>query len=489
MLGLGLLLASGPAPTLASPPSTTGDAGATATVDVASLQADLDAILDDPFFQGIEVTVVAIDLETGQEIYARNPDLAVNPASNTKLLTTAAALALLGPEHRYETSIWADRLDGDTVEGDLYLVGGGDPALVTGDLYELAASLRAAGIRKVTGGVVVDASRFDQDGLPPGFDQKDEFASYRAPIGAAAINFDTFEVRVKPGDKVGDRPRVAIVPPVPSIEIKNEASTVDGSRNRIAVGVHPDGNGNATVRLVGGIGTKSSGGDYRYPVQDPSRYAGEALVLVLEQAGIEVGKDEPSTGTRPKRARRLARHHSDTLSVLCRSVNKLSNNFMAEQILRTLAEGDGASADASLERVRGFASSIGLPEQGLRYGNGSGLYDNNRLSARQIARLLAHVHGDFRIRADYLASLAIMGVDGTTRRRLSTSPAKGWIRAKTGTLDGVSALSGYVGSEDRDPIAFSILVSGFDRWRVNHAREAQNAIAERLARAVVQGEG
>jgi D-alanyl-D-alanine carboxypeptidase/D-alanyl-D-alanine-endopeptidase (penicillin-binding protein 4) len=154
---------------------------------------------------------------------------------------------------------------------------------------------------------------------------------------------------------------------------------------------------------------------------------------------------------------------------------------MAEQILRTLAAGDGATAAASLEQLRAFTVEIGMPQAGLVLGNGSGLYANNMVSPAALTYRLAHVYADFRIRSDYLASLAIMGSDGTTRSRLSDSPAEGWVRVKTGTLDDVSALSGYAGATGRDPIAFSILFNGLERKHRAKARALQDSIAELLA--------
>ena len=129
--------------------------------------------------------------------------------------STRAAIGLLGPAHRYSTALWREdgALAGSVIKGDVYLQGSGDPALVTGDLYDLAATLRARGIKRI-GGITIDASSFDRDELPPGFDQKDELASYRAPSGATVVNFNTFEVQVRPGDSAGAQPFAGVLPPV-----------------------------------------------------------------------------------------------------------------------------------------------------------------------------------------------------------------------------------------------------------------------------------
>ena len=478
------VLATASVPVSAGPPPAKAPAATpTASADWEKALADrIDAALAEEFLAKGQVSVAVVDLATGKALYGQNADRPLNPASNVKLMTTAAALALLGPEHRYATTLEAKEVVDGVVKGNLYLRGGGDPALVTGNLYEMAARLKASGITKIEGGVVVDGSRFSGDGLPPGFDQKNEFASYRAPIGAASINFNTYEVRVRPG-KAGAPPHAAVNPPVKSIELQVEAKTVAGRRNKLVVAVD-DKDGTTVVTLKGEVGADAGVSAYRYPVKDPSKYAGETLAVMLKQVGIKLGRRKVVSGGVRHGSRVLVTHRSDTLSVLVRSVNKLSNNFMAETILRTLDEKDGAEVTPGLDRVRAWAEGAGIPTQGLRYGNGSGLYDNNRISAGQIVAVLAHMYGDFRVRGDYLASLAVMGVDGTTRRRLKDSDARGWIKVKTGTLDGVSALSGYAGKEGRDPVAFSILVNGIGKWDTNKARKVQDRVAEAIVELV-----
>jgi serine-type D-Ala-D-Ala carboxypeptidase/endopeptidase (penicillin-binding protein 4) len=476
VFALGLVVVPVEAP--AGPPATSKRDAALQT-----LTEQIDAALAEPFLADASIGVSVVDLANGNVLYRRNDDAPLNPASNVKLVTTAAALALLGPDHRYATVLYHQdgALDGAVLRGDVYLRGSGDPHLVTENLYHLAGNLRALGITKITGGVVVDASHFDRDELPPGFDQKDELAAYRAPSGATAVNFNTFVLRVRPGDAADKPPRAQIDPPVSGIEVVNEAKTAAGNRAQLGAAIEDDG-AKTTLRLTGTIGVKAGPVAYRYPVSRPSHYAGEVLAVALEHQGIRLGRSKVKAGSVPKNARVVATHHSAPVSVLIRSVNKFSNNFMAEQILKTLADGDGpASFAAALGRVRQWLATHGMTSQELRLGNGSGLYDTNRLTTAQLTTLLGIMHRDFRISSDYLASLAVMGVDGTTRRRLRGSDVSGWVRAKTGTLDGVSALSGYAGAEGRDPIAFSILFNDLRRSDATRARAVQNRIAEILA--------
>jgi D-alanyl-D-alanine carboxypeptidase/D-alanyl-D-alanine-endopeptidase (penicillin-binding protein 4) len=156
---------------------------------------------------------------------------------------------------------------------------------------------------------------------------------------------------------------------------------------------------------------------------------------------------------------------------------------MAEQLLKTLSPGDDpATFQAALTRVQAQLQRRGVELSTLRLGNGSGLYDTNRVSAHQLTQLLTSMYRDFRVRPDYLASLAIMGTDGTMRNRLRDTEAQRWARAKTGTLANVSALSGYIGAPARDPVVFSILFNALRRSDRSQARAVQNLIVDLVAR-------
>ena len=455
-------------------------------VEPLTLQARIDAVLAAPFLAGATVGVHVVDLASDTVLYTRNAEVVQNPASNVKLVTTAAALALLGPEHRYVTRVYIDRksLHGHTVDGDLYLRGGGDPSLITADLYQLASDLRALGIHKISGGLVLDTTQFDRDELPPGFDQKDELAAYRSPGGALSVNFGTYVVLARPGGKAGEPVLAAVDPPVPSIHIDNKATTEAGGRTRLRVGVEPDPKGHGlTVTLAGTIGVDAEPAEYRYPVASPAEYTGEVFRLVLAQRGVKLGKPGVRLAALPDKAERVAIARSQPLSVLVRSVNKLSNNYMAEHILKTLDTATPQTYAGGLRRVQAWLTEQGVATAGFSMTNGSGLYDSNRITAAQLTTLLVRVHRDFRIAGDFLASLAIAGADGTMRSRLQDSPAQRFVRAKTGTLDEVSALAGYAGAVGKSPIVFAILVTGLDRWKAGAVKKAQNEIAELLAAA------
>jgi D-alanyl-D-alanine carboxypeptidase/D-alanyl-D-alanine-endopeptidase (penicillin-binding protein 4) len=486
-IGLRLALAAALGVCCLAPPSAAAGPAADPAPAAADLATQIDLLLQAKFLARARVGVLVVDMATGARLYEKNPDLGLNPASNIKLVTTAAALALLGPEHRYVTRVYAKKgaLRGGTIDGDIYLRGGGDPSLVTADLYQLASDLRALGVTKVTGGLVIDNTAYDRDELPPQFDQKNELAAYRAPGGAMSVNFGTYVVLARPGLAEGDPPIVAVDPPVPSIKIKrNAATTAAGARNQLKLAIATGEDGTIEIAVDGAIGKDAAPAEYRYPVARPSEYAAEVFRLVLKQRGVSLGRPAVKFAPVPEDSQRLALVRSEPLSVLVRSVNKLSNNYVAEHILKSLDDHAPATFAGGLARVRAWLGGLGLGLDGFVYKNGSGLYDANRISAAQLVQLLVAVHRDFRFGADFLASLPIAGVDGTLRSRMQEGRAARFVRAKTGTLDGVSTLSGYAGAVGRPPLAFAILFNDLDVFAAAQARDLQNQIAELLAAAV-----
>ncbi|HEY8145861.1 MAG TPA: D-alanyl-D-alanine carboxypeptidase/D-alanyl-D-alanine-endopeptidase, partial [Kofleriaceae bacterium] len=204
--------------------------------------------------------------------------------------------------------------------------------------------------------------------------------------------------------------------------------------------------------------------------------------------GIAIDKKKKViAGQVPKLAKPVAWRVSEPLAVLVRGLGKYSNNFVAETLLKTIGavkrpdQHKPATWDDGLVAVRGWLEgTVGWKKDGYYYGNGSGLFASNRFSPRELASLLAAAYRDFRFGPDYVASLSIAGVDGTISRRMSRGPAAGLVRAKTGTLSGVSTLSGYAALDGRAPLVFSILVNGFSDEQANSARVLQNEICEAM---------
>lgn len=433
--------AAAPAPSLGS----TGD---------GRLQALLDPIFDDAP-KGSRFGVYVARAEGGQPLYARNADDRLHPASNTKLITTATALHVLGPAHQWRTDLLAEGYK-DGVAERLILVGRGDPFFVTESLYKLIADAKAAGLKRVRRGVIVDDTYFTSRYLAPGFeDRPDDDASYRAATGAMSLNFNSIQVHIEPGSKAGHKPKVTTRPASDYAIIDNNATTASGGKERLSLKATAH-KGRTKLTVGGKIPLKHRGITVRRRIDNPAQFAGRALIGALKEMGVKV-KGGVRVGGTPKKTRRLARHWSPALGKVIDDVNKLSNNFMAEHLWRTLGavKHDRGGWDEGRRVVDGFLNNeVGI--KGFTVRNGSGLFGDTAVSARQFGQLLTYMHTRRPALPEFAASLAIGGHDGTLRRRMKHLKT-GQLRAKTGTLSGVIALSGYVEFADGTTGVFSLL--------------------------------
>lgn len=435
--------------------------------------------------------IAVLDVDSGRLLYGRSDNTPFNIASNVKLFTSAAALALLGPEYRFKTALYGER-DRDRSElKSLYLRGYGDPTLGTEDLWRLTSELQARGIKRIKGDIYIDDTFFDDQRVAPAFEQKNEDRSYRAPQGAVSLNYNAIGIHVYPGAGEGQPARVVLDPPSPYFIVSNETRTVVASRTSIAVDSQeekdaPPGREHTLIRVRGTIKLGDSGQDFSKRVAHPDLYAAWTLYELLSRRGIQVG-GKPSRGTAPPAAPLIDFHYSQPLGVLVRDINKRSNNFMAEQVLKSLgadSSGRPGSWQKGLQAVSRYLEGMGILPGKYQMQNGSGLYDSNRFTPAQVVTLLRAAYRDFRISADFVASLALAGADGTIFHRMSGGIAERYVRAKTGTLNGVSCLSGFAGAPlstaaaIRAPLAFSILVN--DHEDGGAAKRLQDSIVEAL---------
>lgn len=431
---------------------------------------------------GVHVTTTG-----GEVLYAAGDDVGLNTASNTKIVTAAAALARLGPAFHFTTSLWAEGLSADGASARiLYLKGGGDPILRLDDIRRLARKLAVAGVNRV-GRIIVDDTYFDSDELPPHYnEQPHEQASFRAPVSAAGVAFAAYTIHVV-GRRGGGPAAITVIPKTPYLNVvEASVATVERGRNRVRH-KHRARRGRLSITLSGQV---REGAELRLRKRapNPGAFAGSVLRTALGEVGVSIGSRSIKKGRVSARAELVASHHSAQLGVLLRGLGKYSNNYMAEVLLKTLgaeASDDGGPGTwaKGLAVVNSFlVDDVGLENKSFTYGNGSGLFESNRFTARQIARVLAHAASDFRTGPELVGSLAIAGLDGTLRNRLSESVATGRIRAKTGTLAAVSALSGYAGLDPRDPLVFSIVMNQLPGGEIKEAREIQDRMAEELIR-------
>ena len=470
---------------LAAAPAWAGPAAGARSQE--ALQAELREILEAPELSEAFAGVHVRSLRDGRTIFAHNAERLFNPASNMKILTTASALWFLGPNYRFRTEARrdADFAEG-VVKGNLYIRGQGDPTLTTEQVFGFVNEIALRGIREVKGDLVVDDTFFDRVFEGPGWDQEIGDHAYAAPIGALSFNFNTFEVHVTPGDRVGDPVQVAVWPDVPSIEVVASAYTRGrGSRARIWTGTSRQPGDRIRVTVRGTMAENDAYGRVtRSRVHNPSLFAGEMLMRMLEMRGVKV-KGKLRFGPMPKRgAVPVALHLSSPLAEIVSTLNKYSNNFMAEQILKTLGaelyEGQGTWATGN-RAVRDFLAEVGIDGDKVVLANGSGLNDANRVTPEQITQILRAMYTRFDVQPEFVGSLAVAGSSGTIHSRFEDSPAEARLRAKTGSLTGVSALSGYVETQDGDVLAFSVMMNDY-QGRARSMWRIQDRIGIALAR-------
>lgn len=393
-----------------------------------------------------ELGISIRDLTTGTELFGWESARDLNPASNHKLLTATAAIELLGPDFRFRTVL---SREGDT----LYLVGGGDPSLQVPHLEALAAGLDAealVGVRRI----VVDDSMFSPERYGPGYDAHGPGYSFMAPSGALSLQWNTVEITVQPRS-TGAGADVRLEPTCDHLVLETNAG-----RRKLSITTREHGS-RTLVAVHGQLPRSAEPVHMRRRVSDPGLFTGSVLARIL--ARTHAGAVLPvERGHAPARARTLAVHRSAPLSIVLRSALRYSNNFTTEQILRTLGHmdsgrpGDWDNGRAVVER---FWSAIGEDPAALVFENASGLSRRGRVSARALAALVQlwadREHAAGRI----IDAMPKAGRDGTLRARLQQS--QGRVRAKTGTLAGASALTGFVADEAGHPrLGFSILVNG-----------------------------
>lgn len=447
-------------------------------------------------------SVLAVSLDRGDTLLALAPSEPMIPASNMKLLTTAAALWYLGPDYRYSTFLLADGpQNGGTLDGDLILYGTGDPTLSarffpteTAPLDSLAQALRDRGIEEVRGNLVVDGSYFRGPELHPEWDPLDLNDAFAAPVSAVSFNENLVTVRVQAGGWVGAPPTIFTLPEGSDIPVENVARTLpSGTRSRIWL-LREDPRD--PIGIEGEIPLNGRDVWRDLPVPDPLRYTGLELKRALEQAGIRisgsleivrapgasrlstpVSSGGPGAGPGP---RILVEHRSPPLLEILTITNKQSHNFFAETVGKTLGRavmGDGSFSGGS-QAVRKFLTEeVGVPVDQVMVRDGSGLSTLNRASAGVFVQLLDYMHQSA-LWADYWSTLPEAGVRNELRR-MSGSPASRNLRAKTGTLNRVSALSGMVRTRSGERILFSVLSN--DVTSEYRAKRAEDQIGIRLA--------
>jgi len=423
----------------------------------------------EPDLQGSIVGISVRSASTGSILYDHMGSTRMRVASNLKLYTAAAALNVLGEDYRFKTEVLANgSIKRKTLNGNLYLKGKGDPTLLKSDLDHFAVKLKKCGINKISGNLVGDDTWYDQVRYSTDLSWMDETTYYGAQISALTISPDkdydagTIIVQVKPASNKGSRPTVSLTPKTSFVKIINHSITVatEGKR-KIKI---ERGHGNNTITISGTIPLKAKSEREWIGLWEPNRYALALFKQSLSEQGIKVA-GKVVTGTTPKVAKKLITHQSMTLSNLLVPFMKLSNNSHAEVLTKEMGrvvKGDG-SWDKGLEVIKAELPKLGANPKTMLLKDGSGLSQVNLIPARQISQLLYTVQKKKWYQA-YFHSLPVAGISdrlvgGTLRNRMKGPLTRGKVWAKTGTINSVSSLSGYVQTRSGHKLIFSILLN------------------------------
>lgn len=452
---------------------------------VDDLKRDLDAIVNQPGSKDAIASVLVRDAASGDDLYSHDGAERLVPASNNKLFTEAAALHTLGADHRFSTDVLATGRAAGTVKR-LYLRGGGDPTLLPEDYDALAKNVAASGITTVTGGLVADDTRYDDVRLGPFWSWDDESAYYSGQVSALTLSpnkdYDagTAIVEVRPGKEAGAKGAVSVVPRNDYLKIVNETKTTADGDASISVDRE---HGTNTVVVSGSIPVGAKPSQSWVTVWEPTAYAASVFRDALERHGVQVvGKTR--TGATSKDASTVVSHQSMTLAELSVPFMKLSNNGHAEVLIKEMgreASGEGSWEAGTAARDEALAD-LGVDTSAQQLVDGSGLARADFVPPRQITNLLLNARKQ-QWYDDWTHALPVAGdadrlVGGTLRNRMKDTPAAGNVRAKTGSLTGVSALSGYVTDADGKQLVFSIMHNNHLELDV---KGVEDKIAVRLA--------
>ncbi len=464
----------------------------------------IDQVLDADTFANAWWGAMVIDLEDGAVLYQRNARRSFVPASNTKLYTSAAALEQLGPAYHYRTEVYLDGpVEKGVLRGNLIVRGSGDPVIGgrfnggdrTATFRAWSDSLRAFGITRIEGDLIGDDDVFDDAPLGYGWSWDDETYWYAAEVGGLAFNDNNVDFALE-ARKEGQPARVRWEPVNTDYVRVVNATVTTAASARLEEG-YDRARGTNTIVLSSRVPEGST--DFEsLTVANPTRFFVHVLREVLLEAGLQVAGrpvDVDELSIKPDyaapRYRRVAVHTSPPLSEIVAVVNKRSQNLYAEQVLRTLGaerpvedpDLQPGSAEMGLAAAMQTFVRAGIDTSRIQLVDGSGLSRMNLVTPAMTAALLVYMgrHADASVRRAFYDSLPVGGQDGTLEYRFAEGPARGKVRAKTGTLSNVSTLSGYVPGAGGATLAF-VLMCNHHTVPSRHVRAAQDRVVALLAR-------
>jgi D-alanyl-D-alanine carboxypeptidase/D-alanyl-D-alanine-endopeptidase (penicillin-binding protein 4) len=444
----------------------TAAAGAQSS-SIVDLQRDVEKIIGARDLESALWGISVRSLTANDTVYSLNAGKLMMPASTLKVVTVATAAERLGWDFAYDTRVVADgTIAGDTLEGNLVIVGSGDPTLDRPSLDTWVVHLKKLGIAKVTGTVLADARAFHGEGLGFGWSWDDLAYYYAAPIAAAQYRENAVDLVLRPGVMPGASPSFELVPPdISGLVVENHMTTGPASATpEFAARRAPH---SASVVLDGVVPAGSKAVSHPLSVHDPVRYLAAAFVEALLAGGIAVGAPPPidaaTDGARDfSGAPPLLTHRSLPLRLLARRLMEVSQNQYSETLIKTMgAQGGDATFEGGLKAEETVLAAWGIPAEAAVLRDGSGLSRYDYVRPDTLIQVLSRMYREQAHRDAFFALLNVAGQGGTLANRMKNTPAEGNVRAKDGSMAGVRALCGILQTSDRETLVFAILANNF----------------------------
>jgi len=429
------------------------------------LRAEIETILSDSLLAPSNVGMKVVSAITGETLYENNAEKLYHPASTMKLITAATALVKLKPNYRFHTTLYADSIEAGRVQGNIYLKGRGDPLFTTHNLEAMVRQLVQLHVKEVPGNIVVDETYFDDIRRGAGWMWDDgPIGGYYSHLSALTINHNGVVVKVSPGAAIGNPVRVQLNPSTQYIEVVNEATTIAPlEKAKLHIERQTGHVAPNAITLRGAMTIGQAEVQRHVDIVDPALYCGTLLKEMLGQNEITV-QGLIQHGQVPDNVTEIVDHTSPPLFIVVQEMNKPSDNLSAELLLKTIGseiKDVPGTSENGLHVINEFLTEIGLDTTQSTLADGSGVSRYNLLSASMLTSLLAYMFQDFAVMPEYLASLPIAGVDGTLSRRMKGTAAEGVLRAKTGTMRGVTTLAGYAMTSDCEILTFAMLMNHY----------------------------
>jgi len=442
--------------------------------DIKEFSKVLDDIFNDPSFSNAHWGVVIQSLSTGEYFYRRNENKNFMPASNLKLFTTALALLQLGPDYTYKTTLYLNgKIKNEEIKGDLILRGVGDPT-ITGRFYngdalavfnQWADSLINMGIETITGNIIADDDAFEEESLGNGWSWDDETYYYSALTSAVCFNDNCVDLKIIPADKIGKKAAIEIFPKTKFVTILNNIVTVSDD-SVTEIDFYRERNTNI-IQCFGTIRKSETEVKESITINNPTKFTAQVLKEVFENKGIKIrgqalDNDELGISRDYQKMVPLFTQVSPPLKEIVKVVNKISHNLYAEQLLKTIGyeKLKYGSVENGLKASQNILKQMGIDPENLQIVDGSGLSRLNLITPAQLNSLLRFMYRS-KYFNEFYESLPIAGIDGTIANRMKNTRAMNNVRAKTGYINAVRSLSGYVTTTDGELLTFVMIANNF----------------------------